>query len=84
MTVKSVVGERRFAVLAGEPDLGGVDAHALLLVRMELSLRKGREVVVTADGSLTVHLTVEDRTDSLVMHFGRPDGSSSSGFGGPK
>jgi hypothetical protein len=33
-----------------------------------------------AASSLTVHLTVEDRTDSLVMHFGRPDGPSGSGF----
>jgi hypothetical protein len=79
MMVKSVVGERRFAVLAGEPDLGGVDAHALPPVRMELSLRNGREGVIEADGPLTVHLTVEDRTDSLVMRFGRPDGPSGSG-----
>ncbi|MEO7862952.1 MAG: hypothetical protein ABIU05_21435 [Nitrospirales bacterium] len=41
MTVKRVLGDRRFPVLADEPSLGGVDAHALPSVRMELSLRKG-------------------------------------------
>jgi hypothetical protein len=79
MMVTSVVGERRFAVLAG---LVGGAAHALPPLGMELSLRKGREGVIETDGPLTVHLSLEDRTDSLVMRFGRLDAPSGSGTSG--
>ena len=79
MTVKRVVGACRFAVLAGEPDPGGMDAHVLQPVRIELSLRKGNEVVIATNGPLTVHLIVEDWPDSLVMRLGRLDGPSGSG-----
>ena len=81
MTVKRVVGDRRLPVLADEPHRGGVDTQALPAVRMELSLRKGRAVVITVDGLLTVQRTIEDQTDSLVlvMGIGRSDGPSGSG-----
>lgn len=79
MMGKSVVGERRFAVSAGETDLGGVAAQALSRLGIALSLRKGRAGVIETDGPLTVHLTLEDRTDSLVMRFGRLDRPSGSG-----
>lgn len=79
MTVERVVGARRFAVLAGGPELGGMDAHLLQPVRIELSLRKGNEVVIATDGALTLHLIVEDWPDTLVIRLGRPDGPSGSG-----
>lgn len=79
MTVERVVGARRFAVLAGGPELGGMDAHLLQPVRIELSLRKGNEVVIATNGPLTVHLIVEDWSDTLVIRLGKPDGSSGSG-----
>jgi len=79
MMGKSVVGERRFAVLAGEADLGGVAVHALSRLGIEPLLWKGRESVIETDSPLTVHLTLEDRTDSLVMRFGGLDGPSGSG-----
>ena len=84
MMVTSVVGERRFAVLAGEADLVGGAAHALPRLGMELSPRKGREGVIETDGPLTVHLSLEDRTDSLVMPFGRLDAPSGSGTSGAR
>ena len=79
MPVKSVVAARRCAVSAGGPDPGGMDAHVLQPVRIELSLWKGNEVVIPADGPLTVHLIVEDGPAALVIRLGRPDGPSGSG-----
>ncbi|HEX7767214.1 MAG TPA: hypothetical protein VF443_10905 [Nitrospira sp.] len=79
MTVERVVGARRFAVLAGGPDLGGMDAQVLQPVRIELSLGKGNEVVIATDGPRTVHLIVEDWSDTLVIRLGKPDGQSGLG-----
>lgn len=79
MTVGRVVRARRFSVLTGGPDLGGMDAHVLQPVRIELSLRKESEVVIATDGPLTVHLIVEDWPDTLVIRLGRPAGPSGSG-----
>lgn len=79
MTVKRVIGACRSAVLAGKPDFSGVDAHVQPSVRIELALRTGSEVVIAVNGLLSLHLTVEDLTDSLVMRLGRQDGSSGLG-----